>query len=168
MNNIGSTQAVKYLYRSVLCLTLCWSSVALGQPPSFDSFTNSSCTAYGVTGSLIIQAEVMFGPATILIGDRGSCTLQPPAAGCGTGTFADPYDPDCGEPLGIASFTAGTSYAVIAGETNYNTNTVTLTPVAVTPVQTSTPVPLGPWVPLGSGLGLVLLTLLWSRGAGKT
>ena len=152
------------LHRALLlsCLALCWSSVALGQG-SNSTFTSSTCTAYGVNGALTALSKLAVGPDTILIGDRGSCTLQPPAPGCGTGTIADPYHADCGNPMGVATSTAGTPFEVVAGSTNIDTIIITLTPVPISPVQPSPPVPLGPWLPLGSGLGILLLALLRLR-----
>ena len=155
------------LRRLLLCLAVCLPTVALGQGSVNSTVTNSTCTAYGLTDTLLVQLEESIGPGTILVGDRGSCTLQPPAPGCGTGTLSDPYDaenPACSEPV-LASFTAGTPFDVVAGTTNLNINQVTFIPTAA--AQGSTPVPLGPWVPLGSGLGIVLLALLWSRRAGR-
>ncbi len=155
------------LRRLLLCLAVCMPTVALGQTGSNTTTTNSTCTAYGVTDNLLLLLEETIGPTSILIGDRGSCTLQPPVPGCGTGTVSDPYDsanPACSAAV-VASFTAGTSFEVLAGTVNLNINQVTFIPTAA--AQGSTPVPLGPWVPLGSGLGIVLLALLWSRRAGR-
>ena len=163
----GSTLAMKNLRRALLCLALCTPTVALGQGGTNNTVTTSTCTAYGLTDSQLIQLEDTVGPGTILIGDRGSCTLQPPVPGCGTGTLSDPYDsvnPACSAAV-VASFTAGTAFEVLAGTSNINVNTVSFIPTAA--AQGSTPVPLGPWVPLGSGLGIVLLALLWSRRAGR-
>ncbi len=163
----GSAPAMKNLHRTLLCLALCLPTVALGQGGSNTTITNSTCTAYGLTDTPLVLLEETMGPGTILIGDRGSCTLQPPVPGCGTGTVSDPYDaenPACSGAV-VASFTAGTPFEVLAGTNNINVNTVTFIPTAA--AQRSTPVPLGPWVPLGSGLGIVLLALLWShRGPG--
>ena len=151
-----------YLHRFLLCLLAVLPTVALGQGGTGTTITASSCTAYGLTDTPLILLEETIGPGTILVGDRGSCTLQPPVPGCGTGTVSDPYDsvnPACTAAV-VASFTAGTSFEVLAGTNNINVNTVTFIPTAAAP--SSTPVPLGPWVSLGSVLGILLLALLWS------
>ena len=155
---------MSYLRRFVWCLAFLFPSVVLGQT---NYTTLTFCTAYAKTdGEDLTVLEDYFGPATVQVGDRGYCTLQPPSSTCGSGTISDPYDPACGNPLGIASYTEpGTPFDVEAG--NNAINVVTISLVATPSAQGSTPVPLGPWVPLGSGLGIALLALLWWSRAGK-
>lgn len=156
---------------------LIWLSGALALP-AFGQGTNSTVTTSessqtGAINAIYVVLEDTVGPGTILTGTLSGCTLVPPpsAASCGptggSGTPSDPYlcpSTPPGAPPGTSRVFAGCSgqtFTVIAGSTNLNVHTHTVT--AVAPVVTAAAVPLSPWVPAGSAVGAVLLAMLLLR-----
>ena len=110
------------------------------------STTNTVQTGLMVTGTSV-TTTVYIGPVTINIGDLGVCQSYPPLTGC----------------------TGGTPFALSAGQTDYDTLTVTLVDIFTTTTTTNTdlltqvydlvgvpvaaPVPEPPaWTLLGAGL----------------
>jgi hypothetical protein len=108
------------------------------------STTNTVQTGLMVTGTSV-TTTVYIGPVTINIGDLGVCQSYPPLTGC----------------------TGGTPFALSAGQTDYDTLTVTLVDILTTTTTTdlltqvydlvgvpvAAPVPEPPaWTLLGAGL----------------
>jgi hypothetical protein len=106
------------------------------------STTNTVQTGLMVTGTSV-TTTVYIGPVTINIGDLGVCQSYPPLTGC----------------------TGGTPFALSAGQTDYDTLTVTLVDIFTTNtdlltqvydlvgVPVAAPVPEPPaWTLLGAGL----------------
>ena len=162
-----------YLYRLVvLCLVACMPAMVWAQVGT-TTFTASNSTGVGATNAIFTWQELTFGPDTIFIGDRGTCSIPlPPYPNCnltgGTGTVGDPYSYNCSSPLPLTQCSqSGTSYAVQVADTNFNRNTHRQTVAVVIEPGAATPVPLGPWVVIGSTLGIGLLVLLRSRRANR-
>ena len=150
------------LLGAVLMMALPLSAMA-DTGPNETTFTQTTSTslwnAYGHYGSVAVYV----GPRTIAVGSLGSCTLTLPYncnPSSGTGTQADPYF--CVTPPVLTNCSgAGTPWVLAPGGEDVDTRTDYFVP-AVTPVVTVAPVPLSPWVPIGSALGAMLL-VLWMR-----
>ena len=147
----------------LLCLFFCLPTLAFAQPnPTFgNTFSNSVGT--GTTNATFVSTSFAIGPAQIVIGDRGTCTISGlPYPSCvpsggGTGTPADPSGYTCND-LPLNNCTAGTPFVVLAGSSNVNIHTHRQSAVAAVPVAGSTAaVPFDPWVPISTGLGIALL-----------
>ena len=131
--------------------------------PNETTYTQSTSTsiwnanAYGHYS----RATANVGPQTMMVGDFGSCTLTLPYncnPSFGTGTQADPYF--CTTPPVLTNCGSGTPWVIYGAGVNYDTRTDYFVPaVAPAPMQ---PVPLSPWMPVGSALGAMLL-VLWMR-----
>ena len=84
-------------------------------------------------------------------------------AAAGTGTPADPFGYTRND-LPLTNCSLGTPFVVVSGSTNINIHTHRQTAVAVVPVAApAAGVPFGPWLPIGSGLGVALLATLALR-----
>ena len=135
---------------------------ALGQGGvSNTTITASSSSSIGATNQEFVWIEEAIGPADIFIGDFGSCPitrpLDPNTYGChalgGSGTVSDPFWGICSSNCS----NTGTPFNVPSGYNNLNYHTHTV--IAQGTTVTQKPVPLGPWVPLGSAFGIGLLAL---------
>jgi hypothetical protein len=130
------------------------------------TLTTSTSSQTGPINAYYVFLEDTIGPGTIFIGARSGCTLVPPPsiANCnpagGSGTPGDPYQ--CSSPplVVLTGCSGGTQFQVLAGTANLNVHTQSVIAVAAAPTQA---VPLGPWVPVGSGVGVLLAALLWRR-----
>ncbi len=111
----------------------------------------------------LCSVSTRIGPQTIHINDLGLCTLaRPPYPTCdppsGTGTVADPFVYTCSS-IPISNCTSGTTFALADGQVDIDFHLHTETAGAV--VSAAAPVPLNPWVPIGSALGVALLAVAW-------
>ncbi len=146
--------------------------LAFGQGSSNSSVTTSTSSQTGPINAQYVVLEDTIGPQTIIIGSRTGCTLVPPPtlANCnptsGTGTPGDPYQCLYLPTAVLVGCSGGTIYNVVAGTTNANAHVQTVSAVAATP-GAAQPVPLGPWVPIGSAIGVGLLALLRQRRAAR-
>ena len=162
--------------RSIACALLGLVSLlpllAFGQGTSNNTITTSTSSQTGPINALYVVSEDTIGPGTINIGSRSGCTLVPPPtlANCiptsGTGTTVDPYVCSNSPSRLVIGCSGGTSFIVLAGTTNLNVHTQTVSAVAAT-TGTAQPVPLGPWVPIGSAIGVGLLALRRHRRAAR-
>ncbi len=148
--------------------------LAFGQSIQNTTVSTSTSSQTGPINAQYVLLEDTIGPQTISIGSRTGCTLVPPPtlANCnptsGAGTTGDPYI--CSTPppsTVVAGCNGGTTFIVLAGTVNVNVHTQTVSAVAAIP-SAAQPVPLGPWVPIGSAIGVGLLALLRHRRAGRT
>jgi hypothetical protein len=151
---------------------LAWVALALSPSAFGQGVTNTTITAAisaqsGAINAVFLWTEDTIGPGTILVGTFSGCTLVPPPtmANCnpsgGSGTPGDPYV--CSGypyPPPLAGCSGGTPFEVLAGTNNINVRTHTVIAAATTAAQ---PVPLGPWVPLGSAAGVLLVALRLRR-----
>ena len=152
----------------LLCLCFWLPVLVFGQSPTSTSTTSRS-VGTGTTNALFVSTSVAIGPGQIAIGDRGTCSISgPPYPSCvpsggGTGTPADPFGYTCND-LPLTNCSLGTPFVVVSGSTNINIHTHGQTAVAAVPVAgPAAGVPFGPWVPIGSGLGVALLATLALR-----
>ena len=151
-----------------LCLFCLLPSLAIGQA---STSTSSSSVGTGASYASFAWTSLAIGPSQLVTGDRGTCTIPAaPYPTCtppnGSGTQADPFGYTCssaGLPLSGCTL-SGTTFVVPAGSTNINIHVHRQTAAAVVPVAgSSASVPFGPWVPIGSGLGIALLALVLRR-----
>jgi hypothetical protein len=139
-------------------------ALTLGLPPLVcaqvwtESTTMSHST--GPTNSTYVWSILRFVPATVITGDLGSCTLQsPPYPACvlvaGIGTPADPFFYNCSSALTVTDCTLpGLPIDLLPSQRDINTHF----PMQVAEAATLTqPVPLAPWVPIGSALVMALV-----------
>ena len=139
--------------------------VALAQSINQTVISNSTSSSVGSANAVYAFVTTTVGPATIFIDARGLCTLEgPPFAGCtftgGTGAPATPFDYTCtggGPP--VSNCTSGTPFVLAGGQVDVDLDTHTVTAGATVPAVA--PVPLNPWVPIGSALGVALLAVAW-------
>ncbi len=129
-------------------------------------FSNSTSSSVGATNASYIFVSTIVGPKTIFINDRGLCTLQgPPFPNCtltgGSGAAVDPFQYSCPGNTGppITACSSGTSFVLAGGQVDVDVDTHTVTAGATVPAVA--PVPLNPWVPIGSALGVALLAIAW-------
>jgi len=147
-------------------------ALTLGLPPLAFSqvWTESTTTSHstGPTNSTYAWSVRRFGPATVITGDVGSCTLQsPPYPACalvaGTGMPADPFFFSCSSALTVTGCTLpGVPIDLLPGQRDVNTHFHLQLAGAATPTQ---PVPLAPWVPVGSALVVALVAFAAQRRA---
>lgn len=139
-------------YRCLLWLALCLPvSTGAQTPTNTVTATNTTATALGPTSAVAVWTTAYIGPQTIQVGAFGLCT-----ASCTIGTGGT-----CGaSPPVLTGCAGGTPWPIAAGGVNYDT--LVLTQIAVAQA-TPQPVPLGPWLPLGSALAVFLLAVLWRR-----
>ena len=142
-------------YRIVLGLAAC---LVLGLPlTGFAQGTNtvtataSTATAIGPTSAVGVFSTAFVGPQTILTGTLGLCTASCTIGAGGTCGVSRPV---------LTSCAGGTPFPIVGG--GIDVDTLTLTQITA---RQATPqaVPLGPWVPLGSALTMLLLAVLWQR-----
>ena len=144
---------------------------AVAQSNNQTVFSNSSSTSVGSANAVYVFVTTTVGPATIFINDRGLCTLEgPPFPSCtfsgGTGAPDSPFDYSCtGSGPPIANCTSGTPFTLAGGQVDIDVDTHTVTTGAV-PAAAS--VPLNPWVPIGSALGVALLAVGWQLRRRRT
>lgn len=127
--------------------------------------TNSTSSSVGATNAVYYFVTTTIGPQTIFFNALGLCTLQgPPFANCtlgsGTGTAADPFSYSCSGDTGppVTGCTSGTAFVLAPGQVDINTDLHTET---IGAVFAAAPIPLDPWVPIGSALGVALLAVAW-------
>jgi hypothetical protein len=126
--------------------------------------TNTSSSSLGATNAVFHVVTTRIGPATIFIGARGLCTFAtPPVPSCaptsGTGTVADPFIYGCLYTVPITNCALDTPFVLAAGQVDIDTYVHTQTVGAAGSV--AAPIPLDPWVPIGSALGVALLAIGW-------
>ena len=127
----------------LLCLCFCLPTLAFAQTSATSTSTVSNSVGTGTTNETIFISSLAIGPAQIGIGDRATCSTSGPV----------PTLSNCSLP--------GTPFVVVSGSTNINIHTHRQSAVASVPVVGSaTSVTFGPWVPIGSGLGIALLAML--------
>ena len=129
-------------------------------------FSNTTSASIGSTNAIFVSVSTYIGPQTIIINNLGLCTLAPPpypncSLNSGTGTVADPFSYSCNGAgsIPISSCTSGTAFTLAGGQVDIDvhTHTESAGPVGFVAV----PVPLAPWVPIGSALGVALLAIGW-------
>ena len=165
------------VYNRFVCCFLLWlplSVLGAPGPRTNTTFATSTSVGIGPTNATFVWITHTIGPAFISIGDFGTCTIPPgpyPNANCtlngGSGTTADPFSFTCASPLALSGCSLpGTPFVVAPGYDDFDGHTHTQrAAVAALP---AVPMPLGPWVPLGSAIGVALLALLWqSRLTGR-
>ena len=152
--------------RILLWLALLLPIPAFAQVTNGTVFSNSTSSSVGATNVYFDFVTTYVGPQTIFIGVRGNCTLQgPPFPNCtltgGTGTAASPYVYSCSANSGppITGCASGTAFVVAGGQLDIDVDAHTETIAAAGPV--AAPIPLDPWVPIGSALGVALLAVAW-------
>jgi uncharacterized protein (TIGR03382 family) len=135
--------------------------------------TSSTSSSAGAANAVYSFITDTVGPQTLFINARGLCTLQgPPFPTCtlsgGTGTAATPFLYSCSGNTGppISGCTSGTAFVLTPGQIDTNLDTHTETIGAAIPV--GTPIPLDPWVPIGSALGVALLAIGWQLRRRRT
>lgn len=151
--------------RILLCLALWLPVAAFAQTTNTTNYSNSSSSSVGATNAVYDFVTTTVGPATAFIDDRGVCTLQgPPFPNCtlggGTGTAADPFQYACSGNTGppITGCTSGTAFVLAGGQIDIDLDTHTET---IGSASVAAPIPLDPWVPIGSALGVALLAMAW-------
>ena len=156
--NTSGVPTVPFKNKLLLCLFFSLPTLAFAQ-----TGTTSRSVGTGTTNAIFASASLVIGPDQVLIGDRGTCSISgPPYPSCvpsggGTGTPTDPFGYACND-LPLNNCTAGTLFVVASGSYIVNIHTHRQTAVAAVPVVgPATSVPFGPWVPIGSGLGIALL-----------
>ena len=149
--------------RVVLWWALLLPVSAIAQSSNQTIFTNTTSASVGATNALFYSVSTRIGPQTIHINDLGLCTLAPPPyTTCdppsGTGTVADPFVRTCSS-IPVSNCTSGTTFALASGQVDidFHLHTETAGPVA----SVATPVPLNPWVPIASAIGVALLAIGW-------
>ena len=163
--------AARHHARNLLWFVSLLPLLVFGQS-SNDTFTTSTSSQTGPINAQYLVLEDSIGPVTISVGNRIGCTLvpSPNLANCnptgGTGTTVDPYVCSNSPSRLVIGCSGGTSFIVLAGTTNLNVHTQTVSAVAAT-TGTAQPVPLGPWVPIGSAIGVGLLALRRHRRAAR-
>ena len=130
-----------------------------------NTFTYSFSSQQGALNARYLWISEAIGPMSIVIGSLSGCTLvgSPPFAGCnphgGSGTVDDPFVFGCSAPLPLAGCTGGVPYTVFAEFVNLDIRTHTV----VAAGAATAAVPIGPWVPIGSAVGVLLASLLIRR-----
>ena len=126
------------------------------------TFTNTTSTSRWNAYGQYVSVTPYVGPVAITVGDLGECNLTLPYScnpSSGTGTQADPYS--CTTPPALINCGSGTPWVIAAGGVDYDTRTDNFVPTAA-PITDAAPVPLSPWLPVGSALG-AMLVVLWMR-----
>jgi hypothetical protein len=131
--------------------------------------TNTTSRGIGPNHAQFVWSTVTVGPATLAIGDLGTCAIPPgpyPNANCpnsygGSGTVLDPFLYGCTTPLTLSGCTLpGTPFVIALGGMDVDTHTHTQTALVA---QAAVATPLDPWVPIGSAIAILLLVLGWRR-----
>jgi hypothetical protein len=161
------TNSVRNLRRVVLWLVLLLPISAFAQTNQ-TVFSNTTSSSVGATNAVFTGVTTYVGPQTIFVGARGVCTLQPPPyPNCtltgGTGTAADPLLYNCpgAGSIPTSGCAAGTPFTLAGGQVDIDLYQHTETAGAAGGGAVATPVPLDPWVPIGSALGVALLAIGW-------
>ena len=157
------TNSMRIFCRVVLWWALLLPISAFAQGTNQTIFTNTTSASVGATNAIFGSVSTRIGPQTIHINDLGLCTLAPPPyptcdPPSGTGTVADPFVYTCSS-IPISNCTSGTTFALAEGQVDIDFHLHTETAGAV--VSAAAPVPLNPWVPIGSALGVALLAVAW-------
>jgi hypothetical protein len=111
--------------------------------------TVTTASAIGPSNAVQVTTVMFVGPQTILTGALGLCTASCTIGPGGTCGVSRPVLTGCA---------GGTPFVIAPGGVDFDTLTLTqITAAQATPQA----VPLSPWVPMGSALGLALLAILW-------
>ena len=154
----------------LVVLTAVWLPLAaFAQGSATTTFSTSYATGFGSTNAIFHTTTSTIGPSTILIGERGTCSIPsgPPYPNCtlggGSGTTSDPFSYSCTVAPPLTGCTLpGQQFVVNVGTINFDTAIFSQTALVA---QTPLPIPL-PWVPLGSAIAIMLLAVLRrQRGA---
>jgi uncharacterized protein (TIGR03382 family) len=152
--------------RVLVWLALLLPCAAFAQTNSSNIVTNSTSSSVGATNAVYFFITTSIGPTTLYIGARGLCNLQgPPFPSCtfigGTGTAANPFNYGCSGNSGppVTGCSSGTPFILASGQTDINAHTDTQ--IAGPAGSVAAPIPLDPWVPIGSALGVALLAIGW-------
>lgn len=145
-------ESYRTMLRLAACLVLGLPLTGLAQGGPGTNTVTATCTtatAIGPTSAVGAFTTEYVGPQTIQVGTRGLCT-----ASCTIGTGGT-----CGAsgPL-LTSCAGGTPFSIVAGGIDFDTLTLTQIMAAQATPQA---IPLGPWVPLGSALAMILLATVW-------
>ena len=141
----------RIVLRLAACLVLGLPLTGFTQGPGTNTVTAtcSTATAIGPTSAVGVFTTEYVGPQTIEVGTLGLCS-----ASCtiGPGGSCGPSGPV------LSSCAGGTPFSIVPGGIDFDT----LTLIQITAGQaTPQAVPLGPWVPLGSALAMILLAIVW-------
>jgi hypothetical protein len=111
------------------------------------TYTNSFATVIGPSNAVAAFTTTYIGPQTIKVGTLGLCTASCTIGPGGTCGGAGPVLTGCA---------GGTPLVLEAGGTDIDTLLVT----QVTALQAPQPIPLSPWLPIASAIGLALLAFV--------
>jgi uncharacterized protein (TIGR03382 family) len=164
---------VRNYLRILLWFAFSLPCATFAQSNNVTNFSNSTSSSVGATNAVSAFATTTVGPQTIFINARGLCTLQgPPFPTCtltgGTGTATTPFLYACTGNTGppITGCSSGTPFILAGGQIDIDLDTHTETIGAAIPV--GAPIPLDPWVPIGSALGVALLAIGWQLRRRRT
>jgi uncharacterized protein (TIGR03382 family) len=160
--------------RVLLWFSLLLPFAAIAQSNNQTVVSNSTSSSVGGTNAVYSFITTTVGPTTIYIGARGLCTLQGPPfpsctfSGLGDGTPGNPFNYGCSGNTGppVTGCSAGTPFIVAGGQVDIDIDVHTETIGAAGPI--AAPIPLDPWVPIGSALGVALLAIGWQLRRRRT
>ena len=163
-------------FRFGVCVLACWiaafAGTALAQPTNTSSESASTEIIPGSPYSIYVWTITYIGPQTIRVGEQTGCTatVPLPPVGCtvggGTGTLGNPFQYSCQVPL--TGCTGGGLLSIVAGGEDIDTFIFSVAPPPAPPLASAQPVPLSPWIPLGSAFFVLLLGLFFRHRVART